>query len=437
MRMLTLLSLLQACSDYNFKSTVDDQPAGEDTDVGIPDVAADPAALDLGTVCAAGASEVAVLSQGDAPLTVISVSVLGSGWSLGDVTVPVELAPGERLVVPVLTSGGEATLLVETDDSDTPELSVPLAAGLDAAPPVSIDSPLDGEVLSPSTVSTFQASVGDDVDAPESLSLSWSSDVSGTLSTAPADSAGLASLGWDASALASGAHTVTLTATDACGNTAVDSVTICQNEGYIEDSVDLESWHFEGTALWDSANGWVQLTEPVTDQAGTAFQTSATVDADNVVIAFSFYVSGGTGADGMSLTALDTTRMSSFVGASGGGIGYGGLPGWSVEVDTWHNGEYYEPTAEDHLSIVLDGNAASPVVSAALPEMEDNLWHTMSVTVIEGWMTVSVDDVVYIDQLVTGLTSFPAYVGFTGATGAVTNYHLVDALAVERFVCEE
>ena len=85
-------------------------------------------------------------------------------------------------------------------------------------------------------------------------------------------------------------------------------------------------WHFEGTALWDTTNEWVELTGPFTAQAGTAFQTSAAVTSDNVVIEFEFYASGGSGADGISLTALDVDRMTSFVGGSGGGLGYLGLP---------------------------------------------------------------------------------------------------------------
>ena len=40
-------------------------------------------------------------------------------------------------------------------------------------------------------------------------------------------------------------------------------------------------------------------------------------------------------------------------------------------------------------------------------------------------------------QDVPELRSFPAYVGFTAATGAATNYHLINALQVEEFVCEE
>jgi hypothetical protein len=36
---------------------------------------------------------------------------------------------------------------------------------------------------------------------------------------------------------------------------------------------------------------------------------------------------------------------------------------------------------------------------------------------------------------VTGNLNFPAYVGFTAATGSLTNYHLIDSLTVTEEVC--
>lgn len=434
MRGTVLLALLAACSEYEVKPTGDDNTG--DTASLAPAISVSPGALDLGALCGDGASEVVITSAGAGPLTVNSVSVTGEGWGVDAVDVPARLDPGETLTVPLITGGGDAALVIESDDPDNPRLSVPLSAEVDAPPSVEITSPGEGEVLSPGAFTTFTANVRDDVDAPSALGVRWTSDVGGELNADPADDAGLASFTWAGTAVESGTHNLTLTVTDSCGNTSEDTLAVCQNAGYVEDSLDLATWHFEGSALWDSANAWVQLTNTSTDQAGTAFQTSETVDASNVVISLSFYVSGGSGADGMSLTALDSTRMTSFVGLTGGGIGYYGMPGWSLEIDTWYNSEYRDPTTEDHLSVHIDGDVTNPVTWAALPEMEDGAWHTLDVTVIDGHMTVAVDGVTYIDQPIPGMTSFPAYVGFTAATGASTNYHLVDALAVERYVCD-
>ena len=69
-------------------------------------------------------------------------------------------------------------------------------------------------------------------------------------------------------------------------------------------------------------------------------------------IAFDFYIGDGSGADGLTFTALDVNRMTTFLGESGGGIGYGGLPGWTIEIDAYYNGGA-DPTPNDHLALHL------------------------------------------------------------------------------------
>ena len=147
------------------------------------------------------------------------------------------------------------------------------------------------------------------------------------------------------------------------------------------------------------------------------------------------YVSGGSGADGITVTALDADRMTSFLGGLGGGIGYSGLPGWTVEVDTWYN-RGTDPTRQDHVSVHIDGDVRSPEVWADLPEMEDGSWHELRVRAVGTRFTVWVDDTIYIDDNIPALTDFDAYVGFSGATGGATNYHLIDSLEVRGSTCE-
>jgi hypothetical protein len=435
-----------ACSDYNFKGPGDVSEAGEIEDTAVPPVGEEPSgaplavvspgAVDLGIVCGTGASDVTVENQGDRPLDVTSIDTNSPSWAATHDALPVTLGPGAQMVITVSGSAVDTTMAIETTDPAHPRLEVPLTATADAAPTVSITSPATGTTLDVGAITAFEASVADDAGAADAVSMSWTSDLDGLLDTSSADGAGVASFEWDGTARSAGTHVVTVTATDTCGNVAEADVVICQNEGYLAENLDLATWNFEGSASWDSGNNWVELTQPITTQSGTAFQTSSTVDSANVQIEFDFFVSGGTGADGMSVTALDSTRMTSFVGDSGGGMGYGGLPGWSIEVDTWYNEVHADPTTGDHVSLHLDGNVNAPVVWAPLPEMEDGNWHRMSVNVLGTWITVTIDGSTYIDQDVSELTSFPAYVGFTAATGAVTNYHLIDALEVEEFVCE-
>ena len=214
---------------------------------------------------------------------------------------------------------------------------MPLAAVADLPPTLEID-PHHGRHLDIGVVTTFEALVSDDADAPEDVSLVWRSDVVGLLGNDPADAAGLAALSWSATDRTSGGHTVSLTATDSCENAVTAEVVLCQNEGYLADNLDLSTWNFEGNAAWITADSWVQLTTRGTSQSGTAFQTAASVDAANVQIEFDVYASGGTGADG-----FHRPRRQPHDGLRrqlGGGIGYGGLPGWSIEVDTYYNGNH-------------------------------------------------------------------------------------------------
>lgn len=439
MRLGWLLVCLGACSDYNLKPGEDVVPSEEEPLY--PDITATPGALDLGAVCLSGSSEVRITNLGDAPLTVSAISVSGDGWSF-EAELPAVLAPGDEQVVTVTGVGGDGALVIQSDDPDEPSLEVPLAAVADVAPTVEILEPSADAVLE-SGDTTLLAVVSDDVDSPEALTLRWTSSADGLISSEPAASDGSVTATW-ADGRTEGNHLLTLTVTDSCGNSGADELSLCQQGGYLVDELDLDDWNFEGAATWDTTNNWLQLTEALTDQVGTAFEISETVSGSDVEIEFMFYVSGGTGADGLSLTAIDSERMTTYLGGTGCGIGYGGdaactagpaLPGWSIEVDTWHN-EESDPTSEDHVAFTFDGDVDDPAAWAVLPDMEDGAWHTMNVTVIEPRVTVTIDGVAYIDQDLSGYFGFPAYVGFTGGTGGMTNYHLIDSLTVTEYVCE-
>lgn len=428
-RLPALLVGLAACSDYGLTR---EQPPN-DAGAGAPAIAADPASLEVGALCADAAETLEVLNVGGAPLTLTAI-VAPAGWSAAHAPLPVTLEPSASL--PVAVSGsGQGELRIESDDPVRPQLRVPLQAEVDQPPTLRLTSPGADAVLDAGALVVFEAEVADDVDQPEELEVRWSSSEDGPLGGGAPDEDGRATLAWDGNLRSPGPQTIEATVTDSCGQSAQASVSICQEEGYDADGLDLDTWNFEGSARYDSANGWVELTEAVEWQAGTAFQTAAVVPSDDVVISFSFFVGDRAGADGISLTALDADRMTGFVGGAGGGIGYGGLPGWSLEVDTFFN--RYDPTEADHVSLHIDGDAADVVAVAELPELEDGAWHEMTVVVRGQHMTVTVDGVDALDFSSPRLTGFPAYVGFTGATGASYNAHRIDGLRVAGSLCTE
>jgi hypothetical protein len=434
-----LACLSVACSDYEIAGKPDEDP------LGVPDVRAVPGAVDAGPVCGAVGATVTIENVGTAPLTVESAGIDGSGWAIVSAALPSVLDPGMSLDIGLDGSAGEAVLTVLTDDPDTPLLDIPLFASADQPPSIRFVDPVDGVVLPDDLSVNVVVAAEDDVDDPESILVEIDSDQAGPIGFAMADGDGIATIPWPAPRTPTGTHQLTAATTDSCGATATAVIDVCQQGTIDVESLALDTWHFEGVATWDLLNGWLQLTHVATDVVGTAFNTGLVVSGDQVEIAFAFRIGGGTGADGISLTALDTTRQTTFLGGTGCGIGYGGdapctagpaLPGWSIEVDTWYNADA-DPTEADHLSFHFDGDVDDPAVWVALPEMEDTGWHDMVVSVTSPRVRVEIDGVVYVDQDLGGHFAFPAWVGFTAGTGGATNEHLIDALTVTELRCEE
>lgn len=395
--------------------------------------------VDLGAICGAEDTTFTIENDGNIDLTVdeIALTNFGSaGWSTDDLTdFPWTLAPGESRDITLSATPGQAELTIRSDAEGATRVTVPLSATQDAPPTIDGGSLPDGSIIEVGERVEFDVGILDAETAGPGLTVSWASDIDGALTSGPGSAQDTAQYDWTGIGTSGGTHTITATVTDVCGQTDSTTFVVCQDEGYSADDLDLSTWNFEGNARWDAGNGWVELTGPSRSQVGTAFQTATTVQSGEIDISAYFYVSGGSGADGTTVTALDANRMTSFLGASGGGIGYQGLPGWTVEVDTYYN-RGRDPTSEDHVSVHIDGDVAAPVTWAALPDMEDGQWHELHVQANGTWFTVSVDGVTYIDEEIEGLTEFPSYVGFSAATGGKTNDHLIDSLVVTGSTCE-
>ncbi len=432
--------LLIGCMDYSVDNKMEVTPAPEVLE---GEISVSPELIS-GVGCGELSAEITISNVGNADLEVVRTIVEGDGdWSVQGPAVPFILGPGEQQEVTLVGQGGEAEFIVRSDDLHNAAVVVPITLVQDTAPALEIVSPAHDDILDVGVDAVLEALVRDDVDAPADLGLAWSSSQDGVIGNPVSDTAGLSAWTWPVDARTPGPHQLTLTGVDSCGNTASTDITVCQQAGYTVDELDISSWQFEGIAQWDSVNSWLQLTPLSSYVVGSAFQTSNPVNGDAVSIRFQFLIGGGSGADGISLTALDTGRMNGFLGGNGCGIGYGAawcspgppLPGWSVEVDTFFN-EGQDPTESDHVAFSFDGNVGNQAAWAVLPEMEDTGWHTMEVTVLAPRVTITIDGVVYIDQDLTGNFSFPAYVGFTASTGGMTNEHLIDSLEVESTICE-
>ena len=424
------------CSDYNLF----DKPKNEDAEL-LPILDANPIHVDLGILCASSEEQTTVqLSNVGMGLLVIETMEVEGDWLLLDNPVPTTLQPNEILSVPISVGFEPSVLIVYSNDPNQDVLQIPLEATIDQAPELNLIAPIDGSIIQSDTL--FSATVSDDIDPSEYLMVQWTSNVDGLFSTGEAFADGTVETMWNAYH-SSGYHTIEISVVDSCSNVTRDRLHICQQLSYEVDSFDISSWHFEGDALWNPTEAWLELTPTTRYSVGTAFSTSQEVPAGWVDISFEFFIGNGTGADGISLTALDVDRMSSFLGGTGCGIGYGGdadctsgpaLPGWSVEIDTYYN-VGYDPTPDDHVMFTFDGDVDNPVVWAPLPEMEDSGWHRMHVRIQEPHVFVEIDGVTYIDQEVPGFYDFDAYVGFTAGTGDYTNQHIINELVVTEQLC--
>ena len=425
------LFLSFACTDYNLYSDKE-----QDTVKLIPEILVEPDVLDVGIVCETQETSIRIKNQGNGELTVEALEIqaleiLGGDWEIVNAPTPFTIGEDGFRDIHLKAGAGEAVLNIQSDDPEDSLMSVSLIAEADQPPNLEIISPYEGETLVGTQI--FEAFVSDDLDSPEFLMSQWHSSVDGIFSSDSPRPDGTLEATWTQSH-ASGMHSIRVMVLDSCGNTAEEIFWVCQQMEEVNSEIDLSIWNLEGTARWDQENDWLELTSLETGQIGSAFVTSQTVKGGGVDIEFSFYMSDGTGAGGIALTALDSERMSSFFGDSGGSIGYEGLPGWSIEVDNYYNG--HDPTEEDHLTFSFDGDIYSPELWVALPDMEDGNWHQMKVSIREPHVYVEIDQVAYIDQDISGFYDFDAYVGFTSATGALTNYHLVDSVVVTEFVCE-
>ena len=178
-----------------------------------------------------------------------------------------------------------------------------------------------------------------------------------------------------------------------------------------------------------------------------------TLSAGQISMSFRFSLEGF-GHEGFALVALDDSAEGNAEGntlASGGGcLGYGDhmecgseghtpLLGWMVEFDT--NVNTWDPTEGNHVAFVLQGEQDSHIFWTDIEEIQDNGWHEVNVSVLDGIFQIELDGVLLLEEILmdnqdvvqhweNGL-SFPAYIGFTGSGSAGTQLVVDDLYVIE------
>ena len=396
--------------------------------------------LALEHVCGAEAGSLDIGNDGTGPLVIETVQVAGD-WELVEVDLPLIVEPGEVVTLELSSSGGDGLLRLTGPDVDH---EVELTATVDAPPTLHLVNPADGAVVDVATTLGMEAWASDDVDDAQDLTARWTSDLDGELSFYPPLEDGLLTLDWTSSERTEGTHLVTVSVTDSCGNQVEETVSVCQTGGFAMSELAESAYLYSGHASWDDDEDCLALTAPSPYQTGSVFIRDHLVDASDTSLSFSFNAGGRDGADGLALIALDVDRMSNTLGAEGCGLGYGdpssgcidggaGLPGWQLEIDTYYNEQLDESDA-DHMALSFDGDQQTVVLYAEIDEVEDGAWHDVTVDVVGGHMTVTLDGVTVIDED-AGVPSFDAWIGFTAATGGDVNAHMADALVVRDGSC--
>jgi len=203
-------------------------------------------------------------------------------------------------------------------------------------------------------------------------------------------------------------------------------------------SVDSGMWEYLGSAYRDPTNQFLVLTEPVSNQRGVAFfnTTFRTCFTAN----FSFKAGGGSGADGFVLFFYKQ-RYSFF--HYGGTLAFNDIypngtykiiPGYGIEFDNWRNIErpglieHADPSS-NHIALIKD-HVGNHLLYVNDPRTEDNIWHNVSVIVKESTIRVLVDEALVFQWNGTIDRTFDSF-GFCGATGAATNWHIIDNFSLK------
>jgi Abnormal spindle-like microcephaly-assoc'd, ASPM-SPD-2-Hydin/PQQ-like domain len=184
-------------------------------------------------------------------------------------------------------------------------------------------------------------------------------------------------------------------------------------------------WMFNGSAQLSGSS--VVLTQATAKQAGSAVW-STPLPSDGLRANFTATIGGGTGADGMTFAMLAAdNNTGKSLGLGGGGMGYGGLAGIAVALDTYKGAG--EPS-NNFLGVATSGAASSLTYVATttnIPNLRSGQ-HAVSVLVTGNTVTVLLDGI----QRLAANVAMPASVlpAFTAGTGGSTDQHVAGNVSI-------
>jgi len=185
------------------------------------------------------------------------------------------------------------------------------------------------------------------------------------------------------------------------------------------------AWKLNGTAAIVSGALRLTSTSP-TNQRGSAFYPTA-VSSASLTIDFDATISGGSDGDGMTFTFANPSAGASALGASGSGLGYAGINGIAVGLDTLQSWGSNDPS-NNYVGIANGFNGGNTdnlnwlATATNVPNLRSGTHH-FTITTNNGTIVVKVDGTQYLSTAVTLPST--VLVGFTGGTGDDTQNQTV------------
>lgn len=222
----------------------------------------------------------------------------------------------------------------------------------------------------------------------------------------------------------------------------VDGIFIVPTVGnYINQEFDGSSgWTLDGTpgAASCCTGSYLQLTSNAASQAGRAYYNLG-MNAARFSAEFRFYVGPNSGgADGLTFFFY---KNLAYTPADGGSLGYGdtdmttvaGHEGYAIEIDeyanTWSTNPPFSDPSVDYLAFIRSD--VTQHVYEALPANTfiDGQYHVVNVDVWDNTIAFYYDQRLVYRNTESFSRSYSG-IGFSAATGGLTNYHRIDYLRV-------
>jgi hypothetical protein len=199
---------------------------------------------------------------------------------------------------------------------------------------------------------------------------------------------------------------------------AVGNVTITQS---VLPPPAAGAWTLRGNA---TLSGSTLVLNPFAANQGGSDQAPEAVGTEGLTVSFDALINGAaSGADGMTLTLADPASTT-FLGGTGGALGYCGIKGVAVALVTYKNAGEPSSNFVGVAGACSAGIPAFTATSTKIPALQNATTHVV-VSIAGQQLTVAVAGVQVLQVTMAGLTAQATLV-FTGATGGVIDSHAVN-----------